>query len=128
MKIVARGDLRNPLSILNHWEWSWLVGCFGDTLITPTDIDGAVERNGHFLLIETKRPGESIPVGQRIALERLCDTLGRRGVLLVMWGEKDDPTELQLRWNGRWLPKERCDMFSARERIHRWFMWSDGHR
>ena len=38
------------------WDWGILNGCFGDTLIKPTDIDGFVERNGKFLFFETKSP------------------------------------------------------------------------
>jgi hypothetical protein len=28
------------------WDWVCLDGCFGDTKIRPTDIDGLVERRG----------------------------------------------------------------------------------
>lgn len=40
----------------------------------PTDIDGIIERNGHFLVIETKFPDKmfgALPTGQRIALQAL---------------------------------------------------------
>ncbi|HEY9408622.1 MAG TPA: hypothetical protein VIP77_03485 [Jiangellaceae bacterium] len=39
--------------------------------VRPTDVDGMVEINDHFLFIEEKKPTESWDDGQRIALKRL---------------------------------------------------------
>ena len=55
----------------NLWDWGFLDECFPGTRIRVTDIDGLVERNGHFLLIEAKSPGKDIPTGQRILFDRL---------------------------------------------------------
>jgi len=49
-----------------------LEGCFGNTRIMPTDIDGLVERNGKFLVIEFKPVGKQTPTGQVITLTRLA--------------------------------------------------------
>lgn len=35
------------------------------------DIDCCIERNNHFLMVETKKPGEVISVGQQITLTNL---------------------------------------------------------
>lgn len=44
--------------------------------IYPTDIDGILEfSNKLFVIIETKYNGASVPRGQLLALERLCDRL-----------------------------------------------------
>jgi len=56
--------------------------------ITPTDVDGFVEfRDKLFVWIEAKLGGQSIPSGQRLALERQCDAVsetGRMAVVLVI--------------------------------------------
>jgi hypothetical protein len=50
--------------------------------ITPTDIDGFIDFGGKvFVFIEAKH-GESMPpYGQRLALERLCDTCKKAGLI-----------------------------------------------
>lgn len=48
--------------------------------ITPTDIDGFIEYNDkYFIFIETKYRDKPLPTGQRLALQRLCDTLTSAG-------------------------------------------------
>lgn len=39
-----------------------------DTKIQPMDLDAVIERNGHFLIHETKTPGKRIEEGQIITL------------------------------------------------------------
>jgi hypothetical protein len=51
-------------------DWDDLIECF-PRKIRPTDIDGMVEINGHFLFLEEKGPGCTPDDGQRIALRRL---------------------------------------------------------
>ncbi len=50
------------------FEWDFLNGAFGPSVM-PMDFDGVVERNGRFLLFETKSEGVPIPKGQQITLE-----------------------------------------------------------
>ena len=51
------------------------------------DIDAIVERNGHFLIFETKAPDKEIPLGQRITLRRLCK-LGRGRIrIIILYGK-----------------------------------------
>ena len=43
--------------------------------IHPTDIDAVLEfDNEALILIEVKRKGSKLPLGQRLLLERLCDS------------------------------------------------------
>lgn len=49
--------------------------------MNPTDIDQAIERHGHFLFIECKRPGQRVTGGQRIFFDRLV--AGPRSVRLI---------------------------------------------
>lgn len=76
------------------WDWAILDGCFGQTRIKPTDIDGMVERNGNFLFLETKAPGAALPQGQEIALKQLVRSDG--DVVMVVWGEQNKPVQLQV--------------------------------
>lgn len=53
--------------------------------ITPTDIDGVIEyRNVGYILFEVKHGASSLPEGQRIALERMCDDLGRQKLAFLV--------------------------------------------
>lgn len=46
--------------------------------ITPTDLDGLVEyHNRAYFIVELKMEGVDVPMGQLLALERLCDDLAR---------------------------------------------------
>lgn len=65
--------------------WNWIEEAFRDTKIKPMDFDAVVERNGHFLIIESKNPGVDIPQGQMITLEHLWQ-LGRFTIFFV-WGK-----------------------------------------
>ena len=42
-----------------------------ETKITPTDIDGMIERKGFFIFMEYKQAGSIVPMGQRILFESL---------------------------------------------------------
>ena len=76
------------------WDWAILDGCFGETNIKPTDIDGLVERNGKFLILETKQPGAQIPTGQHIMFRNFIKRQG--DAVLVIWGKKNEPEAAQL--------------------------------
>lgn len=51
--------------------WDDLIECF-PRAIRPTDVDGLVEVNEHFLFLEEKSAGKSLDEGQRLALARLA--------------------------------------------------------
>ena len=86
--------VNNPeLYMAGVWDWAILDGCFGRTKIRPTDIDGFVERNGHCLYLETKRPGANIPFGQRLTYRAWCS---KGDSVIVIWGEKNKPQRIQV--------------------------------
>jgi hypothetical protein len=63
-------------------DWKILDGCFGQTRIKPTDVDGLVERRGHCLFLERKLPGAVLKQGQR----RTFDALAKQGnTTIVFW-------------------------------------------
>lgn len=76
------------------WDWAILDGCFGDTKIKPTDIDGFVERRGNFLILETKQPSAGIPEGQELTFKALVKRAG--AVVIVIFGEQNKPERLKV--------------------------------
>ena len=81
----------------NTWDWACFDGCFGDTKISMSDIDGVVERNGQFLVIETKSTGTPVPMGQSIMFSSFTRLPEFR--VLVVWGKPGHVTHMQ-RWGG----------------------------
>lgn len=69
----ARFQQAKPAGFDGLFDWDFLKGAFGP-VIMPMDLDGVVERNGRFLVFETKEPGKTIPRGQEISLKALCAT------------------------------------------------------
>lgn len=64
--------------------------------ITPTDIDAFFEfGDSVFIYIELKYGGASLPTGQRMALERQCDRVGKGGgnAYLLVASHKVPPDE-----------------------------------
>jgi hypothetical protein len=70
--------------------WDDLIECFPRG-IRPTDIDGMVEINGHFLFLEEKRQGAIPHDGQRMALKKLSRF---HGVTVVFFRPKLAPVEV----------------------------------
>jgi hypothetical protein len=104
------------------WDWAILDGCFGATKIKPTDIDGAIERNGKYLFIETKQPTAGIPQGQGMFYEG--QVLAGNSVLFV-WGEKNCPVRLRIITPNidRTIDPAGTDEF--RKVVQQWFEWAD---
>lgn len=82
--------------------------------ITPTDIDGFIEyRNRGFVIIESKYGQSKLAGGQRLAFERLADTLNSvKPTLLVVGSHMEGLNEdiaidksivTEYRSKGRWL-------------------------
>lgn len=116
--------INNPNEYLeNIWDWAILNGCFGQTKIRPTDIDGFVERNGKFLVIEAKSPGVEVNTGQMITLKRLIDT-GRFTVIIV-WGKKDNPEQITLMTSRITKMYENASLTIFRDIVSRWFEWAN---
>lgn len=119
--------INNPQAFVNGlWDWSILDGCFGDTKVKPTDIDGFIERNGYFLFIESKNIGVSVPQGQRILHKRLVDT----GVftVVILWGNAttNTPTHTQIIWGGGITEIKSTNIDQFRGVVSRWFAHVNG--
>ncbi len=104
------------------WDWSILNGCFGETRIAPTDIDGLVERNGTFLYLETKHPNVEIKRGQMLTLLRLVAT--GFFTVLVIWGERNQPQKIRFMSSAKSCEFD-ADLDKLRDIVSRWYLWAD---
>jgi len=67
--MTSRAELENPNAVMTEWSKSFGLVEEG---ITACDIDGACERNGKFLILESKAPNEKPKgKGQLFMLNRL---------------------------------------------------------
>lgn len=108
------------------WDWAILRGCFGETRIEPTDVDGFVERNGRFLYLEAKQSGVPIPFGQRLTIEALKKT--GLFTVMVIWGPTNQPKQIQV-WSpaGTSNPMP-CDLALFRRAVAAWFQQADARQ
>ena len=116
--------VNNPEAYLaGVWDWGILRGCFGETKIEPTDVDGLVERKGRFLLIEAKDSTADLKQGQRITLEALHKT----GVftIVIVWGPTDCPERIELWTRKGRFNYESADLAKLRDIVSQWFRWAD---
>lgn len=112
-------NIRDKEAYINSlWDWSFLNDCFGATRIRVSDIDGAVERKGHLLFIETKLPGQEIPTGQALMFQALRD---KGATVLVIWGHANRP-EYARCWPHDAMP---ATTESIRQFVRDWFRWAD---
>lgn len=90
--------------------------------IHPTDIDAVLEFDNEVLiLIEVKRIHNDIPTGQRLVLERICDSwrTNRSLVLFVTHNFKNEKIDIPLSkckvekiyYKGEWKPMEEDNSF-----------------
>lgn len=89
---MAYDNIRNMNNASQMWDWSPFNDCFGGK-IQMGDIDGMVERNGYFLMVETKRPGVKLNTGQSIMFEAFARM--PNCTVIVIWGETNKPSQLQ---------------------------------
>jgi hypothetical protein len=97
-------------------------GCWENTADTPQDFDGVKERNGQFLVVESKDVGKPVPHGQFRALFEL-HRMGNVAVMFI-WGKHVPETGLF------WFPNgARYERFTgvdaARRLVTRWYDWAD---
>lgn len=111
--------IKNPEKfVAGLWDWGCLDNCFPGK-IKVTDIDGLVERKGHFLVLETKSPGVPIPLGQQIMFKNLQ----RSGLftIVVVWGNTNQPQEMQVYYsNGKVSEKKPANMATFKQVVSWW--------
>ena len=87
--------IRNEKAYMNNlWDWGFIENILPGSCAV-SDIDGIIERRGHFLLIETKGPGVEVPQGQAIMFDSLSAI--PQFSVWVVWG-KPGKVEAMQRW------------------------------
>lgn len=89
------------------WDWDFLNECWSGR-IRPTDIDGAIERNGYFLFLEGKPKDGALTRGQEILFKILTREFLKSEVL-ILYGEPGMPIEYQIFYRGQAGPRKQCD-------------------
>lgn len=110
------------------WDWSVFDGCFGKSRIRVSDLDGIVEKNGRFLVIEAKSHGATVPLGQK----RMFDAMANTGffTVLILFGETNAPHSMQVttRHNGRVVSVEqRASIEDVRAMVTRWYRFASAN-
>lgn len=105
-------------------DWDILRGCFPRN-IRPTDIDGAVEINGHILFLEWKGKGASLTHGQQIMFCMMTKHAPKQQVLII-YGEPGHPEEFQVIQSGKSRFREKCTLEVLRWHCEMWGQWADG--
>lgn len=112
--------------VASLWDWQVLDGCFGGGNIKPSDIDGMVERNGHFLYLETKGINVALKLGQKIAIEnRVKDGIS---TCVVIWGNPGAPEHMQVFRPVFYASDEAphaCNLQDLRNFCQRWYNHAD---
>jgi len=86
-----------------------------------SDIDGIIERKGHFLVMESKNELEKLPQGQAILLEQLS-RIEKFTVLLVHMNTRDGHIfAYQKCVMGEWSQLYYVDNLTFSEKISQWF-------
>jgi hypothetical protein len=84
------------------WDWEFLNPAFPGK-IQPMDVDGIVEMDGNFLILEGKSPYAGMSTGQEIALEAMSKNEDMEVLMIYgdpqtsniqkvrLWGHHDKP-------------------------------------
>lgn len=113
-----------------HIDFAGLAGCIPtNPRAIPCDIDMALERNGHFLVGEWKRAGETFGGGQY----RMLEALAKAPKFIVLLIEGDTDEEMMVRSFDRLCPSgKRIKCGSSRDDlilfIRRWYSWADNFK
>ena len=108
------------------WDWGFLNDCFVGTTIRVSDLDGIVERNGWFLVIEAKGSGKPIPRGQMIAFSALAN---KGFTILMVWGQPNSPEAMQVWYPNREEPQPQraATIDDIKNIVSRWFNWANAN-
>ena len=99
-------------------DWAILDGCFGQTRIRPSDIDGFVERRGVCLFLEGKGHDVPLTTGQAIAFS----TLAKQGnTVIVFWGKDRDISKMRVITKSDPGTVRLCSLEDLRSAVKAWY-------
>jgi hypothetical protein len=113
-----------------HTDYAEFKGLITANLaFVPSNVDGIAERNGHFLIMEWKRPGEKASEGQKRLLQALAAT--PKFMVVVIIGDTDNGTNIQEYWQYTTDGKPfKCGLGfeSFKEWYRLWYELADGYK
>ena len=97
--------------------------------LIPSNVDGILERNGQFLILEWKRPGEKVSTGQKIMLQALASKPDF--MVVIIYGNTDNETVIDSYWlltpDGKPV-KSGVGFGSFKQFYKDWYALADGHK
>lgn len=92
------------------------------------DVDGIVEINGFFCMLEWKGDGGSLKRGQVLSFTNFTSNIGN--IVLVVHGDAETMavSAYETFWGGRLLPKVIAGLEEVKQRLRRWAEWTDAAR
>ena len=94
----------------------------------PSNVDGIAERNGHFLILEWKRPNEKVSEGQKRLLQALASN--PRFMVVIIYGNTDTETIIDSYWllTPEGKPVKTGIGFESFKQFYRdWYALADGN-
>jgi tricorn protease-like protein len=128
-------DLSNYDSAPGAMRWDCEAnGCFNKKLrpkievfrdcfpgnISFGDVDGIVELNSAFLMLEWKSPGGVVTTGQQIMYQRFSKTKNSAVIIAEGNAETMDVTAYQTYWEGRKGERKESDLRGLKDKIEEW--------
>jgi hypothetical protein len=97
--------------------------------LIPSNVDGILERNGQFLILEWKRPGEKVSTGQKIMLQALASKPSF--MVVIIYGNTDNETVIDSYWTltPEGKPYKAGIGFESFKQFYRqWYELADGYK
>lgn len=116
--------------VASHVDYGDFIGLLpSNPKFCPSDLDGICERNGYFLIMEWKRPGEKMSDGQKRLLAALA--ANPKFMVVVIIGDTDNGTNIQEFWqygiDGKPF-KSGIGFNSFKEFYRAWYELADGYK
>jgi hypothetical protein len=113
-----------------HTDYTDFKGLIPTNLnLVPSNVDGILERNGQFLILEWKRPKEKVSEGQRIMLQALAAKPSF--MVVIIYGNTDNETVIDSYWvltpEGKPV-KSGIGFESFKQFYRQWYELADGYK
>ena len=119
---ISKFNEWQPASFDGQFHWEFLKGAFGPSIM-PMDMDAVIERNGYFLVIETKNnENVAIPYGQKLSLKTLAKT-GYFSVMILYGKSPDKITSYQLWYGDKEYTVKPADAEMVYSRCSSWYSY-----
>jgi hypothetical protein len=124
---MAEKLMRNAYA--THTDYSEFKGVIpNNPNLVPSNVDGMLERKGKFLILEWKRQGEKVSVGQKIMLQALAAKPDF--MVLIIYGNTDNETVVNSYWllTPHGVPVKTGVGFESFQQFYKQlYEWADGN-